>query len=126
MAAWIAANWLEQGRSWSFDLTAHCPLRLSTMNWLSATLMEPAEQPNQQDDGDRDPDQPEQKTFTHCVLLVRLAHINVRWELRFHGMTRGRRAGKSKVFARGSRACASRCEPGREYIRGDNLPRSIV
>ena len=87
MAAWIASNWLEQDRSWSFDLTAHCPLRLSTMNWLSATLVEPAEQPDQQDDWDRNPDQPEQKTFTHCVLLFRLAHINVRWELRFHGMT---------------------------------------
>jgi hypothetical protein len=47
-------------------------------------LVEPTEQPNQQDDGDRDPDQPEQKTSTHCVLLLRFAHINARWELRFH------------------------------------------
>jgi hypothetical protein len=44
-------------------LTTHCPLRLSTMNWVSATLVEPAEQPDQQDDWDRDPDQPEQKTL---------------------------------------------------------------
>src|SRR3954465_11447778 len=100
MAAWIASNWLEQDRSWSFDLTAHCPLRLSTMNWLSATLVEPAEQPDQQDDWDRNPDQPEQKTFTHCVLLFRLAHINVRWELRFHGMTQAE-SGESRVVANG-------------------------
>ncbi|MEA2923629.1 MAG: hypothetical protein QOD25_751 [Alphaproteobacteria bacterium] len=109
MAAWIASNWLEQDRSWSFDLTAHCPLRLSTTNWLSATLVKPAEQPDQQDDWDRDPDQPEQKTFTHCVLLFRLAHINVRWELRFHGMTRTESGEKSRVFASGvARARASR------------------
>src|SRR6476660_10647592 len=101
MAAWIASNWLEQDRSWAFDLTAHCPLRLSTMNWLSATLVEPAEQPDQQDDWDRNPDQPEQKTFTHCVLLCRLAHINVRWELRFHGMTQAEKRGKSRVVASG-------------------------
>ena len=101
MAAWIASNWLEQDRSWSFDLTAHCPLRLSTMNWLSATLVEPAEQPDEQDDGDRDPDQPEQKTFTHCVLLFRLAHINVRWELRFHGMTRAESGEKQGLCERG-------------------------
>src|SRR3954471_5638025 len=105
MAAWIASSWLEHDRSWSFDLTTHCPLRLSTMNWVSATLVEPAEQPDQQDDWDRDPDQPEQKTFTHCVLLFRLAHINVRWELRFHGMTRAERGE------------AGSCERGRVRVR---------
>jgi hypothetical protein len=73
------------------DLTAHCPLRLSTMNWLSATLVEPAEQPDQQDDWDRDPDQPEQKTSTHYVLLLRFAHLNARWELRFHEVATLRR-----------------------------------
>jgi hypothetical protein len=105
MAAWIASNWLEQERSWSLDLTAHCPLRLSTMNWLSATLVEPAEQPYQQDDWDRDPDQPEQKTFTHCVLLYRLAHINVRWELRFHGKAAGgERTKTGSLLSAGSRA----------------------
>jgi len=101
MAAWIASSWLEQDRSWSFDLTTHCPLRLSTMNWLSATLVEPAEQPDQQDDWDRDPDQPEQKTFTHCVLLVRLAHINVRWELRFQENDRAVKRGKRRITATG-------------------------
>jgi hypothetical protein len=111
MAAWIASNWLEQDRSWSFDLTAHCPLRLSTMNWLSATLVEPAEQPDQQDDGDRDPDQPEQKTFTHCVLLFRLAHINVRWELRFH-VTKRAGAGKKQGL----------CERGRVRVRPGASP----
>jgi hypothetical protein len=35
-------------------------------------LVEPAEEPDQQDDGNRDPDQPEQKTSTHCVLLFGL------------------------------------------------------
>src|SRR3954470_21446560 len=114
MAAWIASNWLEQGRARSFDLTAHCPLRLSTMTWLSATLVEPAEQPDQQDDWDRDPDQPEQKTFTHCVLL-RLAHINVHWELRFHGMTRvGCFASGLALWRRGN----ARCRRGRH----DQLP----
>src|SRR6476660_8210897 len=107
MAAWIASSWLEHDRSWSFDLTTHCPLRLSTMNWLSATLVEPAEQPDQQDDWDRDPDQPEQKTFTHCILLFRLAHINVRWELRFHGNEAAAGAGKAGCMRAGSRARAS-------------------
>ena len=35
-------------------------------------LVESAEEPNQEDDGNRDPDQPEQKTSTHCVLLFGL------------------------------------------------------
>ena len=60
---------IAPGRS---NLTAQLPLRLSTMNCVSATLVEPAEQPDQQDDGDRYPDQPEQKTSTHCVLLLGL------------------------------------------------------
>src|SRR6185312_6072522 len=114
MAAWIASNWLEHDRSWSFDLTTHCPLRLSTMNWVSATLVEPAEQPDQQDDWDRNPDQPEQKTFTHCVLLFRLAHINVRWELRFHGMTQAESGGKAGSLRALSRICAPRCERARQ------------
>jgi len=87
---------------------------LSTMNWLSATLVEPAEQPDQQDDWDRDPDQPEQKTFTHCVLLFRLAHINVRWELRFHGMTQAESGGKAGSLRAVSRICAPRCERARQ------------
>ena len=111
MAAWIASNWLEQDRSWSFDLTAHCPLRLSTMNWLSATLVKPAEQPDQQDDGNRDPDQPEQKTFTHCVLLFPLAHINVRWELRFHGITRAESGEKQGLCERVACACVPGASP---------------
>ena len=111
MAAWIASNWPEQGRSWSFDLTAHCPLRLSTMNWLSATLVKPAEQPDQQDNGDRDPDQPEQKTFTHCVLLLPLAHINVRWELRFHGITRAESGEKQGLCERVACACVPGASP---------------
>ena len=121
MAAWIASSWLEHDRSWSFDLTTHCPLRLSTMNWLSATLVEPAEQPDQQDDWDRDPDQPEQKTFTHCVLLYRLAHINVRWELRFHGKRAGRERDRNRARSGAGVACAFvfRCNPARDYIRGD-------
>ena len=69
-------------------------------------LVEPTEKPNQQDDGDRDPDQPEQKTFTHCVLLFRLAHINVRWELRFH-VTKRAGAGKKQGL----------CERGRVRVR---------
>jgi hypothetical protein len=32
--------------------------------------VEPAEKPDQQDDGNRNSDQPEQKTSTHCVLLL--------------------------------------------------------
>jgi hypothetical protein len=82
------------------------PLALERDELAERQLMEPAEQPDQQDDGDRDPDQPEQKTFTHCVLLVRLAHINVRWELRFHGMTQAESREKAGVFA-SEVACAS-------------------
>ena len=32
-------------------------------------LVDPAEEPDQQDDGNRDPDQPEQKTSTHWFLF---------------------------------------------------------
>ena len=81
--------------------------------------MEPAEKPDQQNDRDRDPDQPEQKTFTHYVLLVRLAHINVRWELRFHGKTAAESGHKQgRRCARGSRARARPGASGRDRIRG--------
>ena len=51
------------------ELDRPVPLALEHDELCERHLVEPAEQPDQQDDGDRYPDQPEQKTSTHCVLL---------------------------------------------------------
>src|SRR6187551_2663559 len=82
-------------------------------------LVEPAEKPDQQNDRNGDPDQPEQKTSTHFVLLVRLAHINVRWELRFHGKAAGRERTKTgPCYARGHVRVRVPVQASRDRIRG--------